>query len=108
MIDSGADFSVIFKEQAEVLGINLAKSEEVECQGVGGKVKAWKTVVKVELKGKGEHRAFEFDLPVRILEKHALNHPLLLGRAAFFEKFEITFNEKERQVTLKPLNERNW
>ncbi len=40
LVDSGADFSVIFKEQAEVLGIDLAKVEETECQGVGGKVKA--------------------------------------------------------------------
>ncbi len=108
LIDSGADFSVIFKEQAEILGINLAKCKETECQGVGGKVNAWKATIKIQLHGKGEHRVFDLDLPVMILDHQAINHPLLLGRAVFFEKFEIIFNEKQRQITLKPLNERNW
>ena len=57
ILDSGADFSVIFKEHAEILGIDLSKCEQTECQGIGGKVKAWKTKIPVRLKGKGEHRA---------------------------------------------------
>lgn len=101
ILDSGADFSVIFKEHAEILGIDLSKCEETECQGIGGKVKTWKTKIPVRLKGKGEHRSFNLEIPAMILEKQAANHPLLIGRAGFFEQSEICFNEKERTITLK-------
>ena len=40
LIDSGADFSVIFDEHAEILGIDLSKAEKSDAQGVGGKVTA--------------------------------------------------------------------
>jgi len=103
ILDSGADFSVIFKEHAEILGVDLGKCEETECQGIGGKVKAWKTKIPIRLKGKGEHRAFNLEIPTMILERQAVNHTLLIGRAGFFEHFEICFNEKERTITLKPI-----
>jgi hypothetical protein len=103
LIDSGADFSTIFAEHAEILGIDLKKCEESEAQGIGGKVKAKNCKITVEIKGKGEHRPFRLDVPFMILEKHSENHPILLGRAGFFANFEITFNEKEKTIILKPL-----
>jgi len=103
LLDSGADYSIIFVEHAEILGVDLSSCEKTDCQGVGGKVKAWKTKVQVRLKGKGEHRSFTFELPVMVIERQASNFPLLLGREGFFEHFEITFNEKARWLSLKPL-----
>ncbi|GEM_PF-413942 len=103
LLDSGADYSVIFREHAEILGIDLAKCKQSECQGIGGKVTSWIAKVPLRLRGKGEHRTFDFEIPVMILERQKSNFPLLLGRAGFFEKFEITFNEGEQWISLKPL-----
>ena len=108
LIDSGADYSVIFQEHAEILGIDIAKLEETTVQGVGGSSKAHLTKIRVQLKGPGEHRVFSFELPFMILPKHGENHPILLGRSVFFGQFEITFNELEKSVTLKPLAKNDW
>ncbi len=103
LVDSGADFSVIFDEHAEILGIDLKKAEETDAQGIGGKVKVWRTKIDIEFAGKGEHKKFRHAIPVMILPKPAENHPILLGRAGFFEHFEITFKEKQKEIQLKPV-----
>jgi len=103
LVDSGADYSVIFDEHAEILGLDLEKAEKTEVCGIGGKIMAWRLKIDAEISGKGEHRKFRFSLPFMVLPKPVENHPILLGRAGFFERFEITFKEKDREVILKPL-----
>jgi len=102
LLDSGADFTVIFEDHAQILGIDLSKLEETDVNGIGGAAKARKTRVSIEVKGKGEHRPFRMDVPCMILKRHAENFPILLGRAGFFEQFEVTFKEKDKAVVLKP------
>lgn len=102
LVDSGADFSTIFDEHAQILGIDLPKLKETETHGIGGKVIARQCRITVEIRGKGEHRAFKLDVPFMILGKQTENFPILLGRAGFFDYFEITFREKEKAVVLKP------
>lgn len=102
LIDSGADYSVIFDEHAEILGVDLSKAEKSEAQGVGGKVATKICLVDVEIAGRGEHRKFRLSLPFMVIPTPAKNHPILLGRAGFFEKFELTFKEKHREIILKP------
>lgn len=104
LIDSGADYLVMFKEHAEILGLETATTEDTECVGIGGKVKARLGRVLLQLKGEGEHKNFNFEVPAMILESHIENHPILIGRAEFFEKFAITFKEKDRRIYLKPEN----
>lgn len=108
LLDSGADYSVIFEEHARILGIDSSKLKSTTVQGVGGASSARLAVISVHLKGPGERRTFALELPFMILPKHAENHPILLGRSVFFEKFEITFNELEKTLTLKPLSENGW
>ncbi len=103
LVDSGADFSVIFEEHCEILGIDLKTAEQTDAQGIGGKVKVWNTRVDIEFFGKGEHKKFHFRIPVMVLQKPAENHPILLGRAGFFDHFEITFREKQREIRLKEM-----
>jgi len=103
LVDSGADYSVIFSEHAEILGIDLAKLEQTDAMGVGGKVDAWRCKIETEISGKAEHRKYRMLLPFLIIQKPAENHPILLGRAGFFEEFEIIFKEKRREVVLKPV-----
>ena len=49
------------------------------------------------------HEIHSHNIPVKvILDGKDEEIPVLLGRAGFFDKFLITFNQKEEKVILKP------
>lgn len=99
LLDSGADISVVPKEVAELLGLDLSGERE-EARGIGGKVPAIQTNMNVEI-GK-PHEMYSYNIPVKvILDGKDEEIPVLLGRAGFFDKFVITFNQKEEKVILK-------
>jgi len=99
LLDSGADVSVIPKEVAELLGLDLNKKKE-EARGIGGIVPAIQTNINIEL-GKPDEM-YSFNIPVKvILSEIDEEIPVLLGRAGFFDKFVISFDQKEERVTLK-------
>lgn len=99
LIDSGADVSVIPKEVAELLGLDLNKSKE-EARGIGGKVPAIQTNINIEI-GK-PHEIYNFNIPVKVIMSDMDEEiPILLGRVGFFDKFIITFNQKEEKIILK-------
>lgn len=103
LLDSGADISAIPQEVAELLGLDLSGKKE-EAAGIGGKVPAVQSKVSLEI-GK-PHEFYDFSIPVKvILNKDIVfdgqELPVLLGRAGFFDKFVITFDQKEEKVTLK-------
>lgn len=106
LLDSGADMSVIPEEVAELLGLDLSGNKE-EAQGIGGKVNSLQTSVNLEL-GK-PHEIYTFSLPVKVIfTKDGDNEqelPILLGRAGFFDKFVITFNQSEERILLKRTSE---
>ena|SRR3989338_7954309 len=97
LLDSGADISAIPKSIAELLGLNL-KGEVTLAYGIGGKVKSVESSAKIIVQ-KG-HEKYTLDIPVKIIldEYH---FPVLLGRAGFFNKFVITFDEQNEKVFLK-------
>ena len=98
LIDSGADVSVITKEFAELLGLNLNK-EQIDMYGIGGKVKGITSSVKI-LIAKG-HDRINFSIPVNVvMEKY--DFPPLLGRAGFFDRFKIIFQQRDQKIILKP------
>ncbi|MEK6910691.1 MAG: aspartyl protease family protein [Nanoarchaeota archaeon] len=102
LIDSGADVSVIPQEVAELLDLDLSGKRE-EASGIGGKVEAVQSRVFLDV-GKG-HENYSFNLPVKvILNKNGAEMPILLGREGFFNRFVITFNQKEEKVLLKNLD----
>lgn len=99
LVDSGADISVIPKDVADLLGLDLTGKVE-EARGIGGKVPAVQTKVNVEL-GK-PHEKYSFELPVKVILKDSDEEiPILFGRLGFFDKFIITFNQKEEKIILK-------
>ncbi len=99
LLDSGADVSAIPKDVAELLGLDLTGKKE-EAAGIGGKVAAVQTNMNLEL-GKS-HEIYQFKIPVKvILRDEGEKIPILLGRAGFFDKFVITFNQKEEKIILK-------
>jgi hypothetical protein len=98
LIDSGADVSAIHVEMAKAIGLDLS-AKETESFGLGGGVKTIlsKMHVIVELL---HHQMVGIDIPVMVvLGDYQL--PLLLGRAGFFSKFIITFDEDHEKVFLK-------
>ena len=99
LLDSGADISVVPKEVAELLGLNLNGKTE-EARGIGGKVPSVQTDINIEL-GK-PHEKYSFSIPVKIILKDDEEEfPILLGRAGFFDKFVIIFDQKEEKIILK-------
>jgi len=43
-------------------------------------------------------------IPIKVIfNKGGQEMPILLSRAGFFDKFSITFNQKEEKITLKKL-----
>ena len=99
LIDSGADVSVIPKEVAELLGLDINKNKE-EARGIGGKVPAIQTNINIEI-GK-PHEIYNFNIPVKVIMSDMDEEiPILLGRVGFFDKFIIIFNQKEEKIILK-------
>jgi len=104
LIDSGADVSAIPKHMAELLNLDLS-SEKEDAFGIGGKVLAISTKMNIEI-NKG-HEKFLFDIPVKVIIDD-YDFPPLLGRAVFFDKFDITFKQNKKRVTLKPVTQQRY
>lgn len=101
LIDSGADISALPKSLAELLDLDLSGEKE-EASGIGGIVPAVQTSLVVEL-GKS-HEQYALQIPVKVILTDE-EFPILLGRAGFFDKFVITFNQKEEKIFIKMAQE---
>jgi len=101
LLDSGADISVVPQVVAELLGLDLTGSKE-EARGIGGVVPAVQSNVTLEI-GKA-HENYTLNIPIKVLLVSTSNEeeiPILLGRAGFFDKFVVTFNQREERILLK-------
>lgn len=97
LLYSGADISAIPKHMAELLNLDLNGKKE-DAFGIGGKVPAISTRINIEI-SKG-HEKYSFDIPVKVILDD-YDFPPLIGRKIFFDKFDITFKQSEKKVTLK-------
>jgi predicted aspartyl protease len=98
ILDSGADISVLPMEVGEQLGLDLAKNRS-PCSGIGGEVDTAEDHVRVRI-SQG-HENYTFDIPVKVVLDPKASIPVLIGRDGFFEKFEITFDEKRARISFK-------
>ena len=96
LIDSGADLSVIPKDIAELLDVDLS-GEETVSHGISGEVKVKESKIRINIK-KG-HEDYSFVIPIQIILSG--DPPVILGRRGFFDKFKITIDEKNQKVMLK-------
>ena len=97
LIDSGADISAMPKDVAEILGLDLS-GERTPAFGIGGKVDSIQTTVTITIEKGHEHYAFQ--IPVKVILGD-YDFPILLGRAGFFDKFIISFDQAQEKVLLK-------
>lgn len=104
LLDSGADVSVIPKDMAELLGMNLNK-ESHESFGIGGAVNSISTNMSIIVE-KG-HERYSLNIPVLvILDEYSF--PPLLGRDGFFDYFIVTFEQRNQRISLKKFNEKTF
>lgn len=100
LIDSGADISAIPQAVAGILGLDL-NGKRTPAFGIGGKVESIETKLTLSI-GKG-HERYTFQMPIKvILGDYDL--PILLGRAGFFEKFVICFDQSKEKISLKSIS----
>lgn len=97
LIDSGADISAIPEKFAEILGLDI-KGKSAPTFGIGGRVNAVDTTMGIQLE-KG-HEKYSFRIPVKVIFGN-YDFPVLLGRAGFFDKFIISFDQSKEKISLK-------
>ena len=97
LIDSGADISAIPRALAEILDLDI-NGEHHYAYGLGGKVACTQTTMEITIE-KG-HEKYSFRIPVKVILEN-YDFPVLLGRSGFFDKFIISFDQKNERVLLK-------
>ncbi len=98
LLDSGADYSCMPIPMAEILGLDLSM-EAKKSKGIGGVVMVKDTSVGI-IFGKG-HEHYNFRIPIHVLVDEKQDFPALIGRGGFFDRFKITFIQKEEKIILK-------
>lgn len=93
LVDSGATVSIFRAEVTDSLGIKVNSGKEIYLGGVGGRIKGYIHKLETEIASK------QFICPIVFSYEYSVSFNLL-GRAAFFEKFRITFEEENNRVTL--------
>ena len=99
LLDSGADYCAIPKGMADILGLDLSSKPE-PIGGIGGDAKAIKTKMRIMVWKGREKYTFTVGVYV-VVGQMQDDFPLLIGRDGFFDKFKITFIEKQRKIKLK-------
>ena len=97
LIDTGADYSLISRSDAILLGINYnkIKADTIKVNMANlDQISARKTRVKITI---GDH---EFKIPILVAYEQV--EPLL-GRKGVFEHFEVIFKEAEQMVVFKKI-----
>ena len=93
LIDSGANISVFREEIAECLEIVIEDGEEILLQGLGGRIVGYIHELKV--------RVDDEEFPCKVVFSKELTVGVnILGREGFFEYFQVTFNERDKEVIL--------
>lgn len=88
------------KSVAEILGFDLSKAEESKIGTASGFVTAKRIDVRITVGLPREKKSFVCPFNVIMGE---FEPPVILGRAGFFENFYVSFNEKEKKFSLKPV-----
>ena len=99
LLDSGADTSAMPVGIAKALGLDL-KGKKEKIVGIGGSSQG--ILTNVALKIIHKHERYNFSIRVyAILGEVGNKFPVILGRKDFFDKFKITFIERDKRVVLK-------
>ena len=96
-VDSGASWSIFHVDVAQLLGINLRKARRrYVTLGNGSVIPIYLKRIKVRFAGR------EFLAPAGFSDVLRVGFNLL-GRAGFFDRFLMSFNDRARVLTATPL-----
>jgi len=88
LIDSGADTTMINRQYAIPLGIDLTDAPEVDVMGIGdGIVPTQTATLRFRIKQTGD----ELEIPANYAD--GKNVDILLGEEVFFDKYKIKFEK---------------
>ena len=97
LVDTGADYTLISKSNAVLLGIDLAKLKKektkVELANLSF-IEAYRVRLEITL---GD---LNFKIPVLVADEEV---ECLLGRKGVFDKFDVLFKERERILVFENL-----
>ena len=96
LIDSGANISVFREELAECLEVVVEDGEEILLQGLGGRIVGYIHELTIRINDEKFRCKIVFSKEMTV----GLN---ILGREGFFEHFQITFNEKQKEIILNKI-----
>lgn len=95
LVDSGANISVFRQEIADCLGLQIESGEETLLHGLGGRVVGYMHEVHLIIE--------QVMFPCKVVFSSELTVGInILGRQDFFEKFKITFDERNKELLLEP------
>lgn len=97
LLDSGADVSAVPEDIAEILGLDI-KGKRDPAFGIGGKVESVETKMNIAVEKGHEH--YSLQIPVKVILGQ-YDFPVLLGRAGFFDRFVVTFDQAKEKLSLK-------
>ncbi len=96
-VDSGASWSVFHVDVAKLLGINLNKAKRrYVALGNGSVLPIYLQRIKVRFAG------VEFTVPAGFSDALHMGFNLM-GRAGFFNRFSMSFNDRTRKLTVTRL-----
>lgn len=83
-----------------MLDFDLTEGKVATTYGIGGTMKTLQK--QIMMKFGRDHELYSWGVPVKILLDSAdYEIPPLIGRAGFFEQFEITFDERRDRIAFK-------
>ena len=95
IVDSGATLSLFHAPIGRDLGIDVESGEKHIFQGVSAKLVGYIHSIKMIVAGK------EIDCKVAFSDELSTSFNLL-GRETVFDRFLVTFNEKNRELSIEP------
>ncbi|OIO21123.1 hypothetical protein AUJ17_03715 [Candidatus Micrarchaeota archaeon CG1_02_47_40] len=106
LVDSGADFSLLNKEIADLIGVGYFDEEKDKVGGIGGEVEVRRGKIEFRITdGRNSFRQAKLHIAVPA-ENTAFGEALILGRKDFFERYVIEFREKSEDLSIKEITER--
>ncbi len=98
LVDSGADTCAMPKSVAEILGLDLDAAEGSNVGTASGSIMAKKVNVNITIHLTHEKKTILAPFNVIMSDYEP---PVILGRAGFFDRFYVSFDEKEKRFSLK-------
>jgi predicted aspartyl protease len=96
LLDTGADYNVFHADIADYLGITLTKGKSMRVTGIGGdSIKGYIHVVEIKVGKKLVKTSILFSRQIPD------NATAVLGNQGFFDHFCVTFNYKDKAITIK-------